>query len=509
MSPYVCDCTNVVYMFCVYCIYYYVNKFEARSLFSTSHLDNLVQPSEEDVSSHRAVDVDSKLSNGTPAMSSTLNDTNTRDNNDRKAVATRRLISFVDYSQFCMFSRETSHKPARNNPDVVKEENTTQSKPPQVETKMKDDSRRRSNKYVPMHIHDIYIGHVPQTFTEDAVHSFLRDINIKHIIRVSKLLTIDKHAGFRVIIGDEDIGNTVYGTKKIHRDAVTMTFKEFRCNTDTHHRYRGRHNRDQNDTYQTKKIQDLSNNRHTQVDDSSINNNYIGKSVTFSRSRYIKRSRPNDKFGRTHNMYKDHLQRQAPVDTSCNQRQHITANKKLLESTTTQKPLSSSVSAQSKPHILSDMNGIMPNQLPRRTLPSDVLIQEQQPKRPTSGATSTYIQQPEEPLMSVTFERTQTSPPTGAQQQRCSPSHTSVETHPVKRCLPGSGVSTQTPQSQGPHANDALLSRRLQGSLPTAVLENSQPMQRNTYPQFLPTQRAAPCDVSQAAGVPVASAPCT
>ena len=147
---------------------------------------------------------------------------------------------------------------------------------------------------------------------------------------MSKLLTIDKHAGFRVIIGDEDIGNTVYGTKKIHRGAVTMTFKEFRCNTDTHHRYRGRHNRDQNDTYQTKKIQDLSNNRHTQVDDSSINNDYIGKSVTFSRSRYIKRSRPNDKFGRTHNMYKDHLQRQALVDTSCNQRKHITANKKLL-----------------------------------------------------------------------------------------------------------------------------------------------------------------------------------
>ena len=39
MSPYVCDCTNVVYMFCVYCIYYYVNKFEARSSFSTSHLN--------------------------------------------------------------------------------------------------------------------------------------------------------------------------------------------------------------------------------------------------------------------------------------------------------------------------------------------------------------------------------------------------------------------------------------------------------------------------------------
>ena len=38
MSVYVYDCTNVVYMWCAYCIYNYVNKFEARSLFSTSHL---------------------------------------------------------------------------------------------------------------------------------------------------------------------------------------------------------------------------------------------------------------------------------------------------------------------------------------------------------------------------------------------------------------------------------------------------------------------------------------
>ena len=96
-----------------------------------------------------------------------------------------------------------------------------------------------------------------------------------------------------------------------------MTFKEFRYITDTHHRYRGRHNHDQNDTHQTEKIRDLSNNRHTQVDDSSINNNYSGKSVTFSRSRYIKRSRHHDKSGRTHKyMYKDYLQRQALVDTS-------------------------------------------------------------------------------------------------------------------------------------------------------------------------------------------------
>ena len=38
ISPYVCDCTNVVYMFCVYCLYNYINKLEARSLFSTSYL---------------------------------------------------------------------------------------------------------------------------------------------------------------------------------------------------------------------------------------------------------------------------------------------------------------------------------------------------------------------------------------------------------------------------------------------------------------------------------------
>ena len=36
---YVCGCMNVVnIMLCVYCIYNYVIKIKARSLFSTSHL---------------------------------------------------------------------------------------------------------------------------------------------------------------------------------------------------------------------------------------------------------------------------------------------------------------------------------------------------------------------------------------------------------------------------------------------------------------------------------------
>ena len=80
---------------------------------SMSPRDNLIQPTEEDDNSHRAVDDDSKLSNGIPAMSSSLDDAHTRGNNDRRAVTARRLISFVDYSQFCMFSHKTSHKPAK------------------------------------------------------------------------------------------------------------------------------------------------------------------------------------------------------------------------------------------------------------------------------------------------------------------------------------------------------------------------------------------------------------
>ena len=455
--------------------------------------DDLIQPTEEDDSSHRAVDVNSNLSDSTPVMNGTLDDADTHVNNDRKAVAARRLISFVDYSQFCMFSHKTSHESANNSPDAVKDDNTKQNNPPQVETKMEDDSRRHSNKHIPMPINDIYIGHVPQTFTEDAVHSFLRDINIKHIIRVSKLLTNEKHAGFRVIIGDENIKDTLYGTKKIHRDAVTMTFKEFRHNTNTHHRYRGGHNHDHNDTGHTKKIQNPRNNRHAQVEDSRINN-YRSKSVTYSRSRYIKRSQLHDKTGHRNEIYKDHPQRRAPMDTLCTQSQHTTAKEKPRESTTTQKPLPSSVFTQSKPHILSDMHIIMPNRSLQRNLPSDVHIQEQQPKHLPLGSMCTHTHHPERPPMSVTLERSQTS----------------AENHPVQSFQPGSGVYTQTPQLQGPLSNDTLpLRQRLQGPFPTCAYENSQLMQRSAYPHCPLTQRAVPRDVSQAAGLPVVSTPCT
>ena len=97
---------------------------------STPLRDDPTQLTEEDDSSQRAVDVDSELSYGTPTMSSTLDAAHTSDNNDRKTISTRRLISFVDYSQFCMFSHNNSHASAINSADVVKEENTMQNNTP-------------------------------------------------------------------------------------------------------------------------------------------------------------------------------------------------------------------------------------------------------------------------------------------------------------------------------------------------------------------------------------------
>ena len=63
-----------------------------------------------------------------------------------------------------------------------------------------------------MSIHNVYVGNVPKIFTEDAVPSHLCDVNIKYIIRVSKLFTHEKHAGFRAISENEDtcIINNLY-----------------------------------------------------------------------------------------------------------------------------------------------------------------------------------------------------------------------------------------------------------------------------------------------------------
>ena len=82
---------------------------------------------------------------------------------------------------------------------------------------------------------------------------------------MSKLLTHEKYAEFRVIIGDEDIKDTLYGTRKIYRDVVIMTFKEFRQNTNTHHKYFNRQSHDINNTGRTEKSENSRKDRLIEV----------------------------------------------------------------------------------------------------------------------------------------------------------------------------------------------------------------------------------------------------
>ena len=198
----------------------------------------------------------------------------------------------------------------------------------------------------------------------------------------------------------------------------------------------------------------------------------------------------------------------------------------------------------------------MPNQSPRRSLPSDVPFQVQQQERPLTGAMGTHVHHPEGPLMSGTLEKSHISLPNDAQlqealpgnnmvensypeqrflpdatmtrsqqpqdqfpsdvlpllqqQQRHLPSDTSVENHPAQSSPSGSGVFTQTLLPQVPLSGDAP-PVRLQPQAPpsTVVCENCQLMQENGHPQLPPTQGTAPCVISQSTRIPAASAPCT
>ena len=260
----------------------------------------------------------------TSEKSSVLDITHTPDNSDRRTVSPKRQISFVDYSQLCMFSNMTSC--IKSSQDVVETVNRLQQNTSGFEPDNNDDSKRRPNKYVPMHIHDIYMGHVPPTFTEDAVHSYLRDIDIKHIIRVSKLLAHEKYAEFRVIIGDEDIKDTLYSTRKIHRDVVIKTFKEFRQNINTHHRYCNGQSHDINNTGRTEKSENQRKDRYIEVEDSR-NKSYRSlakKPVTYSRTRYIKQSQLYDRTDLRHKVYKDHPQKRSSVELPQNQHLNTT-----------------------------------------------------------------------------------------------------------------------------------------------------------------------------------------
>ena len=86
------------------------------------------------------------------------------------------------------------------------------------------DTPGHQNKYIPKVTHDVYIGGLTKMITEGAVRSYLRDIGVMDIIRVTKI----SDSGFRVIIGDPSIENTVYGPRKFNDSAVVMSFKNYR-----------------------------------------------------------------------------------------------------------------------------------------------------------------------------------------------------------------------------------------------------------------------------------------
>ena len=412
--------------------------------------------------------------------SSVLDITHAPDNSNRRTVSLRRQINFVDDSQFCMFSNKTSC--IKSSQDVVETVNTLQRNTSGVEpdnnsdskpdnnddskSDNNDDSKRRSNKYVPMHIHDIYMGHVPPTFTEDAVHSYLRDIDIKHIIRVSKLLTHEKYAEFRVIIGDEDIKDTLYGTRKIYRDVVIMTFKEFRQNTNTHHRYCNRQSHDINNTGRTEKSENSRKDRFIEVENSHKKSyRSLGKKpVTYySRTRYIKRSQLHDRTDLRHKVYKDHPQNRSSVDIQCTQNQQLSTN---------MKPSGSVAKHDSRSHFKFTQS--QPHQPSERTAPSNEPVQNQQPDGSFISATLKKIQPAQRSFSDAVLAQSK-------QSQEPIPNGTLEGSQPVQTSLL-SMTSTQSQPSQGPLINAISQGGQpLQRSLPSTEFTHSQ--QPKQFPQ--------------------------
>lgn len=92
-------------------------------------------------------------------------------------------------------------------------------------------------RYVPKKNHDVYMHVESHLVTEGAVRSYLQDIGVIDIIRVSKIAEKKNSSEFRMIIGDETITNTLYGRRKFRRDATVMPFRRFRSNirASTHH----------------------------------------------------------------------------------------------------------------------------------------------------------------------------------------------------------------------------------------------------------------------------------
>ena len=189
----------------------------------------------------------------------------------------------------------------------------------------------------------------------------------------------------RVIIGDKDIKDTLYGTRKIYRDVVIMTFKEFRHNTNTHHKYSDGKSHDINNTGRTEKSENPRRNRHIEVEDSR-NKSYhpLGKKNLLLTRELVISNYLNCTIEQALDMRYtriilkgDHLW----IDIPCKQNQHLSTNMRPSVSTTNLHSMPHFKFTQSQPHHPSE-----------RTVPSDELVQNQQPDGSLMSATLKRMQ---------------------------------------------------------------------------------------------------------------------
>ena len=134
----------------------------------------------------------------------------------------------------CVFRYLIGDSP-KEDPGKVKQD-TTANKPCTSKPEDKDATNKietktdKQHRYIPKRNHDIYM-YVPSTLISvGAVRSYLRDVGVEDIIRVSKISKRGRDSEFRIIISDTVISHTVYGSKRFRHDAMVYPFRTYRYN---------------------------------------------------------------------------------------------------------------------------------------------------------------------------------------------------------------------------------------------------------------------------------------
>ncbi len=73
--------------------------------------------------------------------------------------------------------------------------------------------------------HDVYIGNMITTTTEDAIRAQLMCIGVTHIVSVTKLDDVDSSVAFRVKINDDTIKHNVYNRTNFDNDIIVKPYK--------------------------------------------------------------------------------------------------------------------------------------------------------------------------------------------------------------------------------------------------------------------------------------------